>query len=158
MEFTSTQIEQVARSLFGEPNRALSSKHELRFGTHGSLSVDLQKCLWFDHELGEGGDTFAMVKREIGDTDRGTFEWLERNGIKEPDNFSNGNGADIPYDASNDPFKGFQFKKGSGVAELRVVKTWPYVDEADNELFEVCRLEDQWRSSRESRRSGASRI
>jgi hypothetical protein len=65
MQFTPTQVEQIARSLFGEPNRVLSNKHELRFGTHGSLSIDLKKCVWFDHELEEGGDTFKLVGRVI---------------------------------------------------------------------------------------------
>ena len=33
----------------------LSNGRELRFGSHGSLSVDLNKGVWFDHEAGTGG-------------------------------------------------------------------------------------------------------
>jgi Protein of unknown function (DUF3631) len=154
MEFSSAQLEQVARSLLGEPNRALSNRHELRFGTHGSVSVDLKKCLWFDHELKEGGDTFALAKREIGGTDRDVFVWLERNGFKATDDRGNGHGnagadvsyaaAGISYDAAADPFKNFIFKKTTQPreAEFRIVKTWLYVDENGAELFEVCRLEN----------------
>src|SRR5687768_2588347 len=40
-------IEAVTRSLLGEPNKGLSTKTELRFGTNGSLSVDLEKGTWF---------------------------------------------------------------------------------------------------------------
>lgn len=36
-------------------NPALSSNRELRFGSKGSLSVDLQKQAFYDHESGEGG-------------------------------------------------------------------------------------------------------
>ena len=42
-------MEPVARELLGEPNQRLSSKRELRFGTHGSMSVDLEKGVWQDH-------------------------------------------------------------------------------------------------------------
>jgi hypothetical protein len=107
MQFSSAEVEQIARSLLGEPNRALSNKHELRYGTHGSLSIDLKKCVWFDHELEEGGDTFELIRRETGGSDREVIEWLERNGLKEAafNGHRDGNGADIPYDAEQDPFK-----------------------------------------------------
>jgi hypothetical protein len=36
----ATLMEPVARILLGEPNRGLSSKGELRYGTRGSMSVD----------------------------------------------------------------------------------------------------------------------
>ena len=44
----------VARTLLGEPNQRLSSKHELRFGARGSMSIDLRKGTWFDHERNIG--------------------------------------------------------------------------------------------------------
>ena len=51
-------IEELARSKFGEPNRHLSSRRELRFGRRGSISVALdgeRAGAWFDHEAQEGG-------------------------------------------------------------------------------------------------------
>ena len=36
----------VARLLLGEINENLSSETELRFGNHGSMSVDLKKGVW----------------------------------------------------------------------------------------------------------------
>ena len=38
-------IEAVARCYWGAPNAKLSNGTELRFGTHGSKSVDLKKGL-----------------------------------------------------------------------------------------------------------------
>lgn len=141
-QFTSSQLEEIAKSFFGEPNRALSSKHELRFGSHGSVSVDLQKLVYFDHERGSGGDTFTMVKNETGNTDRDTFVWLKARGYKDTDiSIHNGSGGDIPYDATSDPFKNVVFKN-TVPRQFRIVKTWPYTDETGEELFEVCRLED----------------
>ena len=79
-------IELVARALFGEPNRAMSSRTELRFGTNGSLSVDLRKGVWKDFESDEGGGVLDLVQRGTGITEaREQFEWMEERGIKEPD-------------------------------------------------------------------------
>ena len=60
----------VARDLWGEPNKKLSHGHELRFGTHGSKSVDIEKGVWQDHESGESG----------GFTDLCTLAYPEANG------------------------------------------------------------------------------
>lgn len=52
------QIEVAAREKFGEPNARLSSKHELRFGSHGSKAVALagdDAGSWYDFETEEGG-------------------------------------------------------------------------------------------------------
>jgi putative DNA primase/helicase len=59
----------VAMALLGEPNRALSSKRELRFGRKGSLAVAIQgqkAGCWFDHENDAGGDLLDLVQRERG--------------------------------------------------------------------------------------------
>ena len=45
----------IASRLLGEPNKRLSSARELRYGTHGSLSVDLEKGSFYDHEANAGG-------------------------------------------------------------------------------------------------------
>ncbi len=37
-------MEPVARALLGEPNERLSKPDELRFGTHGSVAVDLARA------------------------------------------------------------------------------------------------------------------
>lgn len=44
--------------MFGEPNKHLSSAHQLRFGKKGSLAVELhgeKAGVWFDHEAQKGG-------------------------------------------------------------------------------------------------------
>ena len=53
-----------------EPNRRLSKKLELRFGTNGSKSVDLEKGVYFDHESNEGGDAIDLIMRQLGIGDR----------------------------------------------------------------------------------------
>ena len=70
----------VARELFGEPNKQLSSNDELRFGSHGSLSVDLKKGTWFDHSEGQGGGVLALIQRETGRANGEAVEWLREHG------------------------------------------------------------------------------
>jgi hypothetical protein len=58
------RAEDVTRALLGEPNRALSSRHELRFGSRGSIAVRISgnKCgAYFDHQKGRGGDLLHLI-------------------------------------------------------------------------------------------------
>lgn len=70
-------IEPVARELLGEPNRKFSSATDLRFGTRGSLSVDVTKGTWYDFETEVGGGVVDLIERETKD-DPG--EWLRARG------------------------------------------------------------------------------
>jgi putative DNA primase/helicase len=38
----AAHAEQIARALLGEPNREVSTQTQLRFGTQGSLGVEIQ--------------------------------------------------------------------------------------------------------------------
>ncbi len=65
----------VARHLLGEPNKQ-STPRSLRFGTYGSLSVDLDDGVWFDHEHRLGGGTLALIERETKLANGAAIEWL----------------------------------------------------------------------------------
>ena len=71
----------VAKHLLGEPNAALSKSGELRFGSHGSLSVDIDKGTWYDHEAEEGGGVYDLVRRERGLANGQAVEFLKAEGI-----------------------------------------------------------------------------
>ena len=73
---TAADIKTVARRLLGEPNRALSTKTELRHGRKGSLAIDLDKGVWFDHEIGEGGGVLDLICRENSGSHREARAWL----------------------------------------------------------------------------------
>ena len=111
----------IARELLGEPNRAMSSKLELRFGSHGSLSVDLAKGTFFDHEQGQGGGVLDFITRELALTGAARENWI---GERFPDaikpNGSRSNGKSTTS---------------------RQVATYDYVDEAGNLLFQQVRFE-----------------
>jgi hypothetical protein len=61
--------EQIARALLGEPNEDLSTKRELRYGTHGSLAVEIRgkkAGTWYCHETKTGGGMLDLIVRERG--------------------------------------------------------------------------------------------
>ena len=87
---TDLQIEPVARVLLGVPNKHLSKPTELRYGTHGSLKIDLNKNAWFDHEANCGGGVLDLVNREIGGDHSDARRWLADNGLEAK---PNGNGC-----------------------------------------------------------------
>jgi len=59
--------EQIATAVLGDPSSR--TRRQLRYGTHGSLALDIagpKAGLFFDFETGEGGDVIDLVKRECG--------------------------------------------------------------------------------------------
>ena len=73
-------LESIAGELLGDPNHALSRESELRYGGNGSLSVDLDRGVWYDHEEGRGGGTLDLVMRELECDRAGALEWLRDRG------------------------------------------------------------------------------
>ena len=72
-------IESVARRLLGEPNARLSTRTELRFGTHGSLAVVIagkKQGTWFDHEAGQGGGVLDLVQTRKRLANGEALNWL----------------------------------------------------------------------------------
>ena len=52
----------AARKLWGPENASLSTKTELRFGTHGSKHVELEELVWYDHEELAGGGVLELCR------------------------------------------------------------------------------------------------
>jgi hypothetical protein len=121
----------LAQSFFGEPNRVYSSEHELRYGARGSLSVDLRKGTWFDHETEQGGGVLDLVARETHLTGEARIDWLKRHGYQ----LDNGH-------ATN----------GAHQQRPSIVATYDYTDEAGELIFQVCRFEPKdFRQRRKAR-------
>lgn len=79
----ASHIEVVARHLLGEPNKALTTRNELRFGSKGSLSVkiDNHRCAgtWYCFETPIGGGVLDLIVREgQAKTLFEAREWLTR--------------------------------------------------------------------------------
>jgi putative DNA primase/helicase len=75
-------IEPVARRLLGEPNDKLSKLGiELRFGSNGSKSINLEKGQFYDHEKTIGGGVLDLIGHVLGCDQGGAVEWLKREGL-----------------------------------------------------------------------------
>ena len=71
-------IGHVAALLLGEPNARHSSADDVRYGTNGSLSVDLTHNTFFDHEAHEGGGLLDFVVRSnAAKARRDAGAWLD---------------------------------------------------------------------------------
>lgn len=82
----------VATRLLGEPTQ--SKEGELRWGNKGSLSIDLAKGAWFDHEADKGGGVLDLIRRERGCDKGAAIDWLKGEGLLRDDNSA----APIFYD------------------------------------------------------------
>ena len=75
-------MEPVAARLAGEPNKRLSKPpHDVRFGTHGSLSIDYAAGQFYDHEANVGGGVCDLVKHKMGVDHAGAIAWLRQQGF-----------------------------------------------------------------------------
>ena len=106
----------VATELLGKPTTRRGS--EMRFGSRGSLSVDVDRGIWRDHETNQGGGVVALVQREQHTDAAGAFVWLQKRGHRPA--------ADA--------------RQTSPARKPEVEAVYPYVDEAGELLFEVCRM------------------
>src|SRR5687768_9147035 len=74
----NARIADLARALLGEPNPALSTKAQLRFGSKGSVAVEIdgpEAGKWFDHEAGVGGDGLEMIRHRRGIANGEACDW-----------------------------------------------------------------------------------
>jgi hypothetical protein len=71
----------VALALLGEPNRRLSKGANLRFGSNGSLSVNLEKGAFYSHEEKKGGGVLDLIKAMKGLDAPAAIEWMRSQGL-----------------------------------------------------------------------------
>jgi putative DNA primase/helicase len=60
---------EIVQSFLGEPNRRLSTRRQMRWGSRGSFALNVQgdkAGLWFDHENRIGGDIIDFLKHQLG--------------------------------------------------------------------------------------------
>jgi len=111
----------VAAELLGAPNLRLSSDVERRYGSQGSVSIDLANGTFYDHEAKSGGGVLDLIARHNGCDHKAAIEWMKQHGYLEPDR---------------------EEQQFNGKALLgREVAHYDYVNENDELLFQVVRFE-----------------
>lgn len=119
----------VARELLGEPNGELSRADELRFGSHGSLAVNVEAGTWYSHEEESGGGVLDLIAHQLGMADRTEqLAWLERQG----------------HLATRQP-----------KPKPKMIAAYDYLDESGNLLLQAVRMEPKsFRQRRPDGRGG----
>lgn len=77
-ELLNDRIAGLAVELLGTPNRALSSAQQLRFGTKGSIAVEIagnDAGRWYDHEAGTGGAGPELIRHHFGMDEKAAWDW-----------------------------------------------------------------------------------
>lgn len=120
----ASAIGPVADLLLGERNSQLSTDNEIRYGRHGSLSVDLSTGIYYDHESKQGGGVLDLISRKLHVDHKAALDWLRsRHLIDEPRTIEpKTNGAAPP-------------------ARKREIANYDYTDEDGNLIFQVVRYE-----------------
>ena len=122
-------IEPVACRLLGQPNPKLSRPpKELRFGTHGSISVDLTKGVFFDHECNIGGGVLNLIRHKTGLDHIEAVSWLRSQGL-------------LHELQSSGPERSLNANASWQRSRTTETAIYQYVDEAGTLLFEVVRFE-----------------
>ncbi len=118
--------ERVLPESLGPPNRKLSSKTEIRYGTNGSLAVDLTKGVYHDHEDGTGGGVLDLLKAYKGFDQGDAVKWLQEQGfLEKSEGKPRGAASDIPgipdfFDPK--PIAAFDYFDDKGNLAIQVVK------------------------------------
>lgn len=115
----SALMEPVALRLLGEPNHQRSHPpHDVRFGTHGSMSVNYETGEYYDHEAKRGGGVLDLVAHKTGGNRTEAISWLRNEGLL--------NGSIQPV-ATEAP-------------QAKIVATYDYIDEDGVLLFQAIRF------------------
>ena len=113
-------IGEIARRLLGEPNRELSTQAQLRFGTNGSVAVEIagpKRGRWYDHEQQLGGGPWELLTVKGGMANGAAIAWLREQ-------------------------IGVELKSAGAKSSRRIVCFYDYRDERGALLFQVVRFKD----------------
>jgi hypothetical protein len=87
--------ERVAREVLGDPNRQLSNSKELRWGTHGSMKLNLEDGTFYCHETKDGGGVRWFLHYKLNLDDPGVDEFLKTRRYVTFDRRPNGDGRQV---------------------------------------------------------------
>lgn len=123
--------ELVLNEFMGPRNKHMSSSSEWRWGNHGSISVDLGKGVWTDHEDQTGGGVLDLLKAFKGLSEREAVDWLIEHGLMRPRE-QKANGAANGHASPQGKFAGFM--------DDHPIAIYPYHDDNGNLAYEVLKF------------------
>jgi hypothetical protein len=142
-------MEPVAARLLGDSNKRLSKPpKDVRYGNHGSLSVDLTAGRFFNHENNVGGGVLDLVRHQLGLDHSEAISWMRCEGFI-PDGQ-----ASRPVPPSSPPTPP-RLQVVGEKAVPPITAAYDYIDEDGVLLFQVVRYEPKnFRQRRPNGRDG----
>lgn len=142
-------IEAVATALFGKPTSR--AKGELRYGKNGSFKVNTETGWWDDWESGEGGKgrgggVLALIEREKGLKGAEAIEWMRRDIGLDVEDRRPQQSSSRPRETASDrdprpePPEA-EPERSAPKPKPKLVKTYDYVNQDGEIIFQVCRME-----------------
>lgn len=137
----SALIEPVGRKLWGEPNKGLSTKVSLRWGSGGSRAIFLDGGgNWSDFETGEKGGVLDLIMREKHVDKAGAIAWLEAERFIEPHREpASGRSASQATDSAKTEESPPAPSQSDGTTDVPV-KGYHYTDGDGNLIYDVVRF------------------
>lgn len=118
----------VMTEFLGQPNKALSTAKELRWGERGSFSVDLGKGTWHDHEDQVGGGVLDLLKAYKGMDKPEALDWLTEKGFLQK------------RDGGRQSEPGKPDEKFAGFMDDHPIATFRYYDDQGGLAYEVLKF------------------
>ena len=138
-------VEPIARHFWGEPNKALSTKTELRWGSQGSRAVFLDgPGNWKDFETDVGGGVIDLVMTEGKCTKAEAIAWLEGEDFieKREQSHSGSSGRQEARPVEHVPQREeTPASEPAPEGKPTAVKGYRYTDGDGNPLYEVIRYQ-----------------
>ena len=75
----NNKIAEIARALLGAPNEDLSSPFQWRYGTRGSIAIEIagpKRGAYFNHETSDHGGPWELLQYEGGLEGEDALQWL----------------------------------------------------------------------------------
>ena len=136
-------IEPLAKYFWGEPNAKLSKEGELRFGSSGSKSVDLEKNSFYDHEVNDGGGVIKLVQFAQGiEARKAAHQWLVDKGFLGGKHINQEVQAKVPAGVQvMQVMKSCEPDPKPAKASPKIVASYDYRDENGDRIMQVVRME-----------------
>ena len=124
----------VLGEFMGKRNNHLSSSTEWRWGSHGSVSVDLSSGQWYDHEDQTGGGVLDLLRSFKGFEKPDALGWLQKQGLIKAKERPNGHAKGshphapgpldgrVPKWMDHKPVAIFEYQDDNGKLAYEVVK------------------------------------
>jgi hypothetical protein len=167
--------EQVARTFWGDPNKAMSSKTELRWGSQGSRALFLDgPGNWKDFEQDIGGGVIDLVMLERKCSKAEAISWLEAEEFIETRDRSHKDApgrqeaprvadsapepqtaaGELPIEGKQTPVKGYRYTDGDGNPIYEVIRYQFKLPDGSWELTKSGSIRKTFRQRRPDGRGG----